>query len=50
MWVEYNLLFNVDIVSLLLKNNGGETEGHILLDFFVVRKALIVGGCVVLTW
>ena len=28
---EYNFLSDVDIVNLLLKNNGGETEGLILL-------------------
>ena len=34
---EYNLFFNVDIVNLLLKNNGGKTEGFILL-FLQFRK------------
>ena len=29
-WGEYDLLFDVDIVSLLLKNNGRETEGLML--------------------
>ena len=28
---EYDLLFDDDIVNLLLKSNGGETEGLILL-------------------
>ena len=30
-WGEFNLLFNVDIVNLPLKNNGGETESLMLL-------------------
>ena len=34
---EYNLFFNVDIVNLLLKNNGGKTEGFIFL-FLQFRK------------
>ena len=28
---DYDFLFNVDIVNLPLKNNGGETAGLILL-------------------
>ena len=46
---EYNLLFNVYIVKLLLKKNGGETEGLIFF-IFVVQKALIVNRWVVVTW
>ena len=30
-WGEFNLLFDVDIVNLPLKNNGGETEGLMIL-------------------
>ena len=28
---EYNLFFNVDIVNLLLKNNGGKTRFHLVI-------------------
>ena len=45
-----NLLVNSDIVNLLLKTNGGETEGLIIFYFFVVWNALIVGGWVVVVW
>ena len=30
-WGEYDLLFDLDIVNLRLKNNGGETEDLMLL-------------------
>ena len=48
---KHNLLFNVDVVNLLLENNeveGGGGEGGLGRDrmycFFVVWKALIIGG------
>ena len=30
-WGEFHLLFDVDIVNLSLKSNGGETKGLMLL-------------------
>ena len=48
-WEEYDLLFNVDIVNLLLKNNGGR-DRRLQFGIFVVLKALIVGGWMVVAW
>ena len=46
---EYNLLFNVNIVNLLLKSNGARDRGpHFAI--FAIWKAVIVGGWVVMTW
>ena len=42
-----NLLFNSDIVSLLLKTNGGRDKTKI---FFIVWSASIVGGWVRVLW
>ena len=44
-----DLLFNSDIVNLLLKGNGGSgRRPHFVI--FVVWSALIVGGWVVVAW
>ena len=48
-WEEYDLLFNVDIVNLLLKNTGGR-DRRLQFGIFVVLKALIVGGWMVVAW
>ena len=46
---EYDLLFDVDILNLLLKNNGRRDRGpHFVI--FVVWSALIVNEWVVVAW
>ena len=46
---EYDLLVNVDRVNFLLKNNKGkDRKSHFFI--FVVWKALIAGGWVVVAW
>ena len=47
--VEYNLLFNVHIVNLLLKSNGARDRRPNFV-IFAVWKAVIVGGLVVMAW
>ena len=44
-----DLLFNSDIVNLLLKNNGGRNRKRIFV-FFIVLYALIVSGWVMVAW
>ena len=43
------MIFNVDIVNLLLKNTGGR-DRRLQFGIFVVLKALIVGGWMVVAW
>ena len=43
---EYNVLFNVDIVNLLLKNNGGETSFY----YFCSLENSNCRGLVVVAW
>ena len=47
-WGEFDLLFNVDILNPLLKNNG--RDRRLSVGIFVVWGALIVGEFVVVTW
>ena len=46
---EYDFLFNVDIVNLLLKKQWGERQKANFL-IFVVWSALILGGWVLVAW
>ena len=47
--LKYSLLFNFDIVNLLLKHNGGRGRRPNVV-IFVVWKTLIVGGWVGVAW
>ena len=47
---EYNLLFNVDIVSLLLKNNGGGRDRRPQFLILLLWNTLIIGELVIVAW